>query len=91
MSRQSQIKEQLLVRAEEEGDFRARLLKDPKAAIRDATGLSVPDSINIHVIEDSATDYHLVLPPSGRGLSDGELDAVSGGSEPGSINSQEGW
>lgn len=79
MNAQSQIEGQILAKAEEDGEFRAQLLENPKAAIKDATGLSVPDGINIHVIEDNATDYHLVLPPAGRRLSDQELTAAAGG------------
>ena len=79
MNSQSQIEAQVIARADEDGDFRTLLLKDPKAAIKDATGLSVPDGINIRVLEDNATDFHLVLPPAGRNLSDQEISGVAGG------------
>ena len=79
MNAQSPIEQQVLAKAEEDGDFRTRLLEDPKAAIKDATGLSVPDGINIHVLEDNTTDYHLVLPPAGRNLPDQEIGDVAGG------------
>ncbi len=79
MKTQSQIQEQILAKAEEDEQFRVRLLDDPKAAIKDATGLSVPDGINIRVLEDNATDYHLVLPPAGRNLSDQEIGGLAGG------------
>ncbi len=79
MNSPSQIEAQVLARADEDGEFRTRLLSNPKAAIKDATGLSVPDGINIHVLEDKATDYHLVLPPAGRNLSDQEISGVAGG------------
>ncbi|MYI69789.1 MAG: hypothetical protein F4103_13950 [Boseongicola sp. SB0673_bin_14] len=38
-----------------------------------------PDGINIRVLEDNATDFHLVLPPAGRNLSDQEISGVAGG------------
>ena len=79
MNTQSQIEEQVLAKAEEDGEFRARLLEDPKAAIKEASGISVPGSVSIHVLEDNATDYHLVLPPAGRNLSDQEIGGVAGG------------
>ena len=79
MKTQSQIQEQILAKAEEDEQFRVRLLDDPKAAIKDATGLSVPDGINIRVLEDNATDFHLVLPPEGRNLSDREIGGMVGG------------
>ncbi len=79
MNTQSQIEAQVRARADEDVEFRTRLLNDPKKAIKEATGLSVPDGINIHVVEDNATDYHLVLPPVGRNLPDGEISGVAGG------------
>ena len=79
MKTQSQIQEQILTKAEEDEQFRARLLDDPKAAIKDAIGLSVPDGINIRVLEDNATDCHLVLPPAGGNLSDREISGMAGG------------
>ncbi len=63
---------------QEDGEFRTRLLNDPKAAVKDATGFSVPDDINIHVLGDNATDCHLVLASAGRNLSDGEISGVAG-------------
>ena len=53
-------------------------LNGPKAAVKDATGFSVPDDINIHVLGDNATDWHLVLASAGRNLSDGEISGVAG-------------
>ncbi len=79
MNTQSQIQKQLIARAETDEKFRAQLLENPKAAIKDETGLSVPDGINIRVVEDDASDYHLVLPPAGRNLSDLEIGGVAGG------------
>lgn len=79
MNTSSQIQQQLLAKAEEDVAFRAQLLENPKAAIKDATGLSVPDGINIRVLEDNATDFHLVLPPEGRNLSDREIGGMVGG------------
>ncbi len=79
MNTQSQIQNQLIARATADETFRAQLLENPRAAIKDETGLSVPDGINIRVVEDNESDYHLVLPPAGRNLSDQEIGGVAGG------------
>ena len=79
MKTASQIQQQLLAKAEEDAAFRAQLLENPRAAIKDATGLMVPDGINVRVLEDNAADVHLVLPPEGRNLSDREIGGVVGG------------
>lgn len=42
-------------------------------------GLRCRKGINIRVVEDSATDFHLVLPPAGRKLSNAEMLGVAGG------------
>ena len=74
-----EIEAQIRARADEDEAFRAKLLQDPRGAIEDATGLTVPDTFNLHVHEESATDFHLVLPPPGGRLSDQELRDASGG------------
>ena len=79
MKTYSQIKEDILSKVGNDGDFRALLLEDPKAAIKEASGILIPDGINIYVVEDATADYHLVLPPAGRNLSDQEIGDVAGG------------
>lgn len=61
-----------------DGDFRAHLIKDPKAAISSNFGVTVPEEITIMVHEDSATTVHLVLPPPAQ-LTEEELMMVAGG------------
>ena len=74
-----EIEAQLRAKADKDGEFRSKLLQDPRGAIKDATGLMVPETFNLHVHEESATDFHLVLPPAGGRLSDQELRDASGG------------
>ncbi len=78
MTTADEMKNQILDRAAEDGEFRARLIADPKAAIASEVGTVVPDGFDVAVHEDSATAAHLVLPPSPR-LTDAELAEVSGG------------
>ena len=72
------MKARILTRAEDDGDFRARLLKDPKAAISAEIGTDIPDGFDVAVHEDSATTAHLVLPPSPQ-LTEAELETIAGG------------
>ena len=78
MTTATEMKERILSRADEDGDFRARLIADPKAAISAEIGAAIPDGFDVAVHEDSATTAHLVLPPS-PALTDAELEAVAGG------------
>ena len=78
MKTASEMRAQILSRADEDGDFRARLIADPKAAISSEVGTTLPDGFNVEVHEDSATTAHLVLPPPPE-LTEAELAMAAGG------------
>ena len=78
MTTATEMRDQILTRVDEDGDFRARLIADPRAAISAETGTAIPEGFEVMVHEDSATTFHLVLPPS-PALTDGELETVAGG------------
>ncbi len=54
---------ELVAKAAEDDGFRATLIADPKAAIREALGMELPESVAVHVHEETAHSAHLVLPP----------------------------
>ena len=62
MTTATEMKDRILSRAAEDGEFRASLIADPKAAISAETGKTIPDGFDVAVHEDSATTAHLVLP-----------------------------
>ena len=72
-----EIREMVLNKADEDDDFRARLIADPKAAISAEIGTEIPDGFNVAVHEDDATTAHLVLPPA-PALTEAELEQVAG-------------
>ena len=74
----AEMREELLRNAANDQGFRARLTNDPKGAIEEALGVTVPETMSIQVHEDSATTAHLVLPPAAA-LSEGELSAIAAG------------
>ena len=78
MTTATEIKDRILTKADEDGDFRAALIADPKAAIASEVGTAIPDGFDVAVHEDSATTFHLVLPPSPQ-LTEAELETVAGG------------
>ena len=78
MTTATEMKTQLLTKAAEDGDFRAHLIADPKAAISAELGRTIPEGFDIEVHEDGATTAHLVLPPSPE-LTEVELETVAGG------------
>ena len=78
MTTASELRTRILSKADEDGDFRARLVADPKAAIAAETGTTLPEGFSVMVHEDSATTAHLVLPPSPQ-LTEAEMESVAGG------------
>ena len=80
MKTYAELRADVLEMAVKDQEFRARLLANPKEAVQEATGLALPDSVTIHVHEESETVGHLVLPPSGR-LADEDLEQIAAGHE----------
>ena len=73
-----EMRTRIIDKAASDADYRARLLDDPRAAVADELGVSVPDSLTIRVHEEDAASAHLVLPPSST-LTEPELATVAGG------------
>jgi hypothetical protein len=68
----------LVARAWRDPAFKAKLIADPQAVLKDA-GMAVPAGATVKVVENTGTHFHFVLPakPSGA-LSDEELDRAAG-------------
>ncbi len=56
----------IVKKAEEDAEFKKKLLKDPKAAIEEASGKKLPKELKVHVHEQTEDSVHLVL-PHGKG------------------------
>jgi hypothetical protein len=84
-SGQSDPQQQVIDRAATDPEFRKRLIEDPNAALREQTGVPLPPTVTIRVIEEQPGEVVLVLPArdaaSGRQLSDAELEGVAGGAD----------
>ena len=59
-------------------EFRQQLLADPRSAIGDELGISIPESMNIVVHESDMQTVHLALPPDPN-ITEEQLEAVSAG------------
>ena len=70
----------LASRAEENNDFRRRLLSDPRRTIELELGVTLDEGHEIHVHEDSYAATHVVLPPRDR-LSRAEREEARTGAE----------
>ena len=74
-----EMRTRIIEKARNDPGYRAKLLDDPNAAVGEELGVSLPDSLSIHVHEEGAATLHLVLPPSSR-LSEPDLRTVAGAS-----------
>ncbi|PVZ14569.1 NHLP leader peptide family RiPP precursor [Actinomycetospora cinnamomea] len=78
-----QLQVALARRAQADPAFKEELLRDPRGAVAKEAGRELPADLEVHVLEDTASEVYLVLPAlpaeSGR-LSDAELAGVAGGS-----------
>lgn len=74
----SELREHLVEKATTDEAFRARLLADPKAAIEEELGLTIPPGFTVKVHEEVEDTSHLVLPPLAA-LDDADLQRAAGG------------
>src|SRR5262245_14056216 len=72
--------QEVIRRAMVEGDFRARLLKDPGTVLRE-NGLDFPADVQVRAVESTDKVVYLALPPKpSEELADEQLEQVAGGS-----------
>jgi len=71
----------IIARAWKNPEFKAKLLKNPRAAF-DEMGVELPEDIQLRVIEDKTNTFTFILPKAAanvRELSDRELQKLAGG------------
>ena len=78
MKTRAELDAELIAKVTDDEAFRALLLENPKEAIRQATGIEIPEDFTIQVHEEGSTSAHIVLPPSGQ-LTEADLAVVAGG------------
>ena len=81
METRKEMEARIIAKASRDDDFRARLRSDPKGAIGQELGVTIPEALSIDVHEENATSAHLVLPMSEK-LTERDLQTVAGGSGP---------
>jgi len=56
------LRRQVILRALRDDSFRAALLSDPKAAIHDETGVALPNTVTVGVLEEAEKVWAFVAP-----------------------------
>ena len=63
--------------------YRAALLKNPRAIVEKQFSMALPDNLTVKAVEESADTIYVVVPhavESGAELDDADLEKVAGGS-----------
>ena len=70
-----------IAKAYSDASFKAQLMQNPKSAIAELTGESLPEDIDVCVHENTSTLKHIVvtIDPASEELSEHELETVAGG------------
>jgi hypothetical protein len=74
-----ELEAQIVARAWADEDFRARLRSDPRAAVAEETGVVIPESIEVEVVEETPEKGYLVIPVNRVEISDEQLEVAGGG------------
>ena len=76
-----ELEANLIAKIWQDEAFKQQLMSNPKSAITEV-GISLPENIEIEVIEETSNKFYLVIPqpPTHQEeLSDEELQAIAGG------------
>jgi hypothetical protein len=79
------MERRLIEKSVDDESFRQRLIEDPKGAVGQELETRLPAEVQVVAVEESADTIYPVLPSApmagdeSSGLSDRELEAVSGG------------
>src|SRR5690349_17658037 len=74
-----ELEAQIVARAWSDETYRERLRSEPHAAVAEVTGVAIPETIDIEVLEETPEKGYLVIPVNRVAISEELLDAVSGG------------
>jgi len=76
----NQVITEIKKKASEDESFRKLCLDNPNEAIKQISGMEVPEGVKINMIENDPEVAHtIVLPPEPSIIKDEELDKIAGG------------
>jgi hypothetical protein len=84
MDFRQQFEQKLIEKAMKDEAFRKLLIDNPGAAVEAETGMKIPQTMKIKVLQESPQTVYLILPPfpvqnTELELSESELEKVAGG------------
>jgi hypothetical protein len=72
------LEAKIVARAWTDEGFRARLKADPRAVVAEETGIKIPESVTVEVLEETPEKAYLVIPSNRVAISDDDLDVAGG-------------
>jgi hypothetical protein len=84
MSQRQQLEQLLIEKAIKDDSFRKQLVENPGATIEAETGMKIPETMKIVILEEDPKTVYLILPAKSMEsadmeLSETELESVAGG------------
>jgi nitrile hydratase alpha subunit len=73
------LEAKIVARAWADEGFRDRLRADPRSAVAEETGITVPESVAIEVLEETPEKAYLVIPSNRMSVADEDLELAGGG------------
>ncbi|MBB3112385.1 hypothetical protein FHS18_004486 [Paenibacillus phyllosphaerae] len=70
------LKVQIIEKAWKDPEFKAKLIADPRSALQESFGITLPEGIDLQVVAETPTSYVFVIPPNPEELEG--LDGESG-------------
>ncbi|NCC36243.1 MAG: NHLP leader peptide family natural product precursor [Chloroflexia bacterium] len=77
MNDQTKQYQQLIAKCWADEAFKQQLLADPAGTLQ-AEGMAVPEGVTVRVVENTAQDITLVIPPRPAQLSDEQMSVAAG-------------
>ena len=85
-STRSDLERRVIERASRDPQFRKDFAANPRETVEREFGVTIPENIEITVVEETPSTVYVVLPPapaqSGGELTDQSLEEVAGGGNP---------
>lgn len=70
------LKVKIIQKAWKDPEFKARLLAEPKKALQESFGIAVPEDIKLLAVEETPSNYYLVIPPNPADLESSDGEAI---------------
>ena len=84
METRKELEARIIAKANRDEGFRTQLRNDPKGAIGQELGVTIPEALSVNVHEETADTAHLVLPMSEK-LDERDLQNVAAAGEFGDL------